>query len=83
MTRRTTPALTLLSRVCLSDCGFLHVRRDGRFAYYHVADPRVGELVRLARSLASDNAAALAACVRIAPPPSTEHRVPGRPGGSA
>jgi DNA-binding transcriptional ArsR family regulator len=54
---------------CLSDCGFLHVRRDGRFAYYRVADPRVGELVRLARSLASDNAAALAACVHIVPPP--------------
>ena len=54
---------------CLSDCGYLHVRRDGRFAYYRVADPRVAELVRLAHSLASDNAAALAACVRIAPSP--------------
>jgi DNA-binding transcriptional ArsR family regulator len=68
---------------CLSDCGYLHVRRDGRFAYYRVADPRVAELVRLAHSLASDNADALAACVRIAPPPSTEEPAPGRRGGTA
>jgi DNA-binding transcriptional ArsR family regulator len=50
---------------CLSDCGYVQVRRDGRFAHYQVADPRVAELVLLARSLAADNAAALAACVRI------------------
>lgn len=52
---------------CLSDCGYATVRRDGRFAYYRVTEPRVAELVLLARSLAADNAAALAACVRIAP----------------
>jgi hypothetical protein len=39
-----------------------------RFAYYTVADPRVADLVMLARSLAADNAAALADCVRTAPP---------------
>jgi ArsR family transcriptional regulator, cadmium/lead-responsive transcriptional repressor len=61
---------------CLSDCGYLQVRRYGRFAYYRAADPRVAELVRLAHSLASDNAAALAACVRIAPAPSTDDRAP-------
>jgi ArsR family transcriptional regulator, cadmium/lead-responsive transcriptional repressor len=32
-----------------------------------VADPRVADLVLLARSLAADNAVALAECVRIAP----------------
>ncbi|WP_236600417.1 ArsR/SmtB family transcription factor [Mycobacterium paraintracellulare] len=52
---------------CLSDCGYVQVRRSGRFAHYKVADPRVAELVMLARSLAADNAAAVAACVRIAP----------------
>src|SRR5882757_3624502 len=52
---------------CLSDCGYVSVRRSGRFAYYQVADPRVAELVLLARALAADNAAALAACVRIEP----------------
>lgn len=50
---------------CLSDCGYVHVRRAGRFAYYSVADPRVADVIRLARSLAADNIAALAACMRI------------------
>jgi DNA-binding transcriptional ArsR family regulator len=50
---------------CLSDCGYVVARREGRFAYYRVADPRVAELVSLARSLAAENAAAIAACMRI------------------
>jgi DNA-binding transcriptional ArsR family regulator len=50
---------------CLADCGYVQVRREGRFAYYRVADPRVAQLVMLARSLAADNAAALVACDRI------------------
>jgi DNA-binding transcriptional ArsR family regulator len=53
---------------CLADCGYVQLRRDGRFARYRVTDPRVAELVLLARSLAADNAAALAACMRITPP---------------
>lgn len=52
---------------CLSDCGYVAVRRAGRFAHYRVVDPRVAELVLLARALAADNAAALAACMRIEP----------------
>ncbi len=52
---------------CLSDCGYVQVRRQGRYAHYTVADPRVADLVMLARALAADNAAALAECVRIAP----------------
>jgi ArsR family transcriptional regulator, cadmium/lead-responsive transcriptional repressor len=54
---------------CLADCGYVQVRRSGRFAWYKVADPRVADLVTLARSLAADNAAALAECVRIPPDP--------------
>ncbi|WP_116040419.1 ArsR/SmtB family transcription factor [Amycolatopsis palatopharyngis] len=50
---------------CLADCGYVQVRRQGRFAYYSVTDPRVADLVLQARSLAADNAAALAACMRI------------------
>jgi len=50
---------------CLADCGYVQVRRSGRFAWYKVADPRVADLVMLARSLAADNAAALADCIRI------------------
>jgi DNA-binding transcriptional ArsR family regulator len=55
---------------CLADCGYVQARRSGRFAWYKVADPRVADLVMLARSLAADNAAALADCVRIPPGPS-------------
>jgi DNA-binding transcriptional ArsR family regulator len=54
---------------CLADCGYVQARRAGRFAWYTVADPRVADLVMLARSLAADNAAALADCVRIVPAP--------------
>jgi ArsR family transcriptional regulator, cadmium/lead-responsive transcriptional repressor len=57
---------------CLADCGYVHVRRSGRFAWYEVADPRVADLVMLARSLAADNAAALADCVRITPDPAQQ-----------
>ncbi len=52
---------------CLSDCGYVQVRREGRFAYHTVTYPRVADLILLARSLAADNAAALAACIRITP----------------
>lgn len=52
---------------CLADCGYVQVRRQGRYAYYTAVDVRVGELVVLARSLATENAAALAACMRITP----------------
>jgi hypothetical protein len=47
--------------------GYVHLRRQGRFSYYQVTDPRVAELVLLARSLAADNATALATCMRITP----------------
>ncbi len=50
---------------CLADCGFVQLRRDGRFAYYRVVDPRVAELVLLGRALSADNVAALSECMRI------------------
>lgn len=50
---------------CLASCGYVQVRREGRFAYYRVADPRVAGLVTAARAFASDNFAALAACTKI------------------
>jgi DNA-binding transcriptional ArsR family regulator len=50
---------------CLASCGFVTVRRAGRFAYYRAVDDRVADLVRLARGLAAENAAALASCIRI------------------
>lgn len=50
---------------CLADCGFVQVRREGRYTYYRVVDLRVAELVLLARSLSADNVAALSDCLRI------------------
>jgi ArsR family transcriptional regulator, cadmium/lead-responsive transcriptional repressor len=53
---------------CLADCGYVEVRRVGRYAYYRAAEPRVAEIVQLAHLLAADNAAAIASCVRIDTP---------------
>lgn len=53
---------------CLSDCGYVTLRRDGRKSYYSVADGRVVDLVRLATALAAENAEAVAACSRIDQP---------------
>ncbi|WP_072689145.1 ArsR/SmtB family transcription factor [Rhodococcus marinonascens] len=50
---------------CLSDCGYVIARREGRKLRYSVGDPRVADLVMLARSLAADNASALGCCPRI------------------
>ncbi|MFF7890183.1 ArsR/SmtB family transcription factor [Streptomyces sp. NPDC007896] len=50
---------------CLVDCGYIASRRDGRKLRYSVGDPRVADLVVLARSLAADNVAALDCCPRI------------------
>lgn len=47
---------------CLVDCGYVRVRRVGRFAYHRVSSPRVAELVALARALAADHTGTLAAC---------------------
>lgn len=57
---------------CLADCGYVAARRDGRRTFYRVVDPRVADLVMLARSLAADNASALADCVRITPAPAND-----------
>jgi len=50
---------------CLADCGYVQARRAGRSTCYRVADPRVADLIALARLLAADNTAALAERVRI------------------
>lgn len=62
---------------CLADCGYVTARREGRRTYYTVTDPRVADLVLQARSLAADNAAALAACMRIPPTTGPTRKTPG------
>jgi DNA-binding transcriptional ArsR family regulator len=50
---------------CLRWCGYVDSRRAGKFVYYRVADPRVRDLVLLARAVIADNAAAIASCTRM------------------
>lgn len=51
---------------CLRNCGFVTTRKDGRFVYYQVTDPRVRELLRLARQVIAENAAQILACHVVA-----------------
>jgi ArsR family transcriptional regulator, cadmium/lead-responsive transcriptional repressor len=47
---------------CLSWCGYVQVRREGRNAYYSVADDRVLEMLRLGETLLRDNLENVEAC---------------------
>lgn len=47
---------------CLRWCGFVTARREHRSIYNRIADPRVSEVLRLARSLLAGNAEHVAAC---------------------
>ena len=47
---------------CLRNCGFVTARKAGRFVYCQVTDPRVHELLRLARQVIAENAQAILAC---------------------
>jgi len=50
---------------CLRWCGFVATRREHPTVFYRVADPRVEQLLELARELLGDNAEHVAACGRI------------------
>jgi ArsR family transcriptional regulator, cadmium/lead-responsive transcriptional repressor len=47
---------------CLSWCGYVQVRREGRNAYYSVTDERVLEVLKLGESLLRDNLEHVEAC---------------------
>ncbi len=50
---------------CLRWCGYVDSRREGKFVYYRVSDPRVRQLISLAHTMIADNAAAILSCTRI------------------
>jgi ArsR family transcriptional regulator, cadmium/lead-responsive transcriptional repressor len=50
---------------CLAWCGYVLVRREGRNAYYSVADERVMRMLELGEELLQDNAEHLEACADI------------------
>jgi DNA-binding transcriptional ArsR family regulator len=49
---------------CLRWCGFVEARREHRTVYNRIADPRVTELIGLARLLLLENEEHVAACRR-------------------
>ncbi len=51
--------------VCLKWCGFVEARREGRYMWYVVTDPRIRALVSLARTIMADHAAEIACCTRL------------------
>ena len=53
---------------CLRWCGYVDSRREGKFVYYRVADPRVRQLLELARGVIAGNAAAILSCTRMDTP---------------
>ena len=50
---------------CLRWCGYVDSRREGKFVYYRIADPRVRQLVALARGVIADHAEAILGCLRM------------------
>ncbi len=47
---------------CLRTCGFVGSRRDGKYVYYGITDPRVRDLLRTAQSIVQDNAGRILTC---------------------
>ena len=50
---------------CLAWCGYVKVRREGRNAYYSVADARVLDILRLGEAMLRDNLEHVEACNTI------------------
>ena len=53
---------------CLLDCGLVEREQRGRFAFYRLADPRVGQLLSLADALLTDVADGVYVCPRYETP---------------
>lgn len=53
---------------CLLDCGLVERDQRGRFAYYRVADERVGQLLALGDTILSDVAQGVYVCPRYEAP---------------
>ncbi|HEV8559939.1 MAG TPA: metalloregulator ArsR/SmtB family transcription factor [Actinophytocola sp.] len=49
----------------LASCGFVTLRRAGRFTYYRAVDKPMADLVRQARAFAEKNTAALLSRIRL------------------
>jgi DNA-binding transcriptional ArsR family regulator len=47
---------------CLRWCGYVDTRRDGRYVFYRLTDPRVTEILRLSREMLSGSEVYLMTC---------------------
>jgi DNA-binding transcriptional ArsR family regulator len=47
---------------CLTWCGYVRARREGRYAYYSIADGRVLQMLRLGEEILADNRERVRAC---------------------
>jgi len=63
VTRLAQPNLSM-HLACLRACGLVRARRNGRFVYYELADPRVIEVLHGAEQLLQSIARRLEACPR-------------------
>lgn len=50
---------------CLRWCGYIGTRREGKYVYYRITDPRVSQLMHLARTIMAEHAEAIASCLRL------------------
>lgn len=50
---------------CLKWCGYVTTERAGRTVIYRISDDRLRKVLDLTREIVADNAAHIAACVRI------------------
>lgn len=50
---------------CLKWCGYVSARTEGKFTFYRASDPRVREIIRLARLVVADNARQIRECTRM------------------
>lgn len=57
---------------CLLDCGLVDREQRGRFAYYRLADPRVGRLLATADEILTDVARGVYVCPRYDAPDAGE-----------
>ncbi len=62
---RITPSQVSTGLSCLKWCGFVAARPAGRWVYYRLADPRVPQILELAREMVSRHAEALYSCTTL------------------
>lgn len=51
---------------CLRWCGYVRSHQQGRHTFYRIADPRIRDIINLARQVVGDNAQNLLVCTRLA-----------------